>query len=28
VVEIMGPENLREKFHLSDGDSVEVKVMF
>jgi len=27
VVEIIGPENLREKFHLSDGDTVEVKVM-
>ena len=28
VAEIIGPENLREKFHLSDGDTVEVKVMF
>jgi riboflavin kinase len=28
VIEIIGPENLREKFHLSDGDPVEVKVMF
>ena len=28
VIEIIGPENLRKKFHLSDGDTVEVKVMF
>jgi riboflavin kinase len=28
VIEIIGPENLREKFHLSDCDPVEVKVMF
>jgi riboflavin kinase len=28
VIEIIGPENLREKFHLSDGDPVEIKVMF
>ena len=28
VIEIIGPENLREKFRLSDGDPVEVKVMF
>jgi len=28
VIEVIGPENLREKFHLSDGDVVEVKVMF
>jgi len=26
VVEIIGPENLREKFHLSDGQPVEVTV--
>lgn len=28
LIEIIGPENLRKKFHLSDGDLVEVKVMF
>ncbi|MGA2308144.1 MAG: DUF120 domain-containing protein [Candidatus Bathyarchaeia archaeon] len=28
VIEVIGLENLREKFHLSDGDPVEVKVMF
>jgi riboflavin kinase len=28
LIEIIGPENLRKKFHLSDGDLVEVKVVF
>ena len=28
VIEIIGPKNLREKFHLSDGEAVEVKVIF
>ena len=28
VIEIIGPRNLREKFHLSDGEAVEVKVKF
>ena len=28
VVEIIAPENLREKFRLSDGEAVEVKVTF
>lgn len=28
VIEVIGPENLREKFRLSDGEAVEVKVMF
>jgi riboflavin kinase len=28
VIEVIGPKNLREKFHLSDGEAVEVKVMF
>ena len=28
IIEIIGPENLREEFHLSDGDVVEVRVMF
>jgi len=26
VIEIIAPENLREKFHLSDGDKVEIEV--
>ncbi len=26
VIEIIGAENLREKFHLSDGETVEVRV--
>jgi CTP-dependent riboflavin kinase len=26
VTKIVGPENLRKKFHLSDGDAVEVTV--
>ena len=26
VIEIIGPENLRKKFHLSDGETVEVRV--
>jgi riboflavin kinase len=26
LIEIIGPENLRKKHHLSDGDPVEVKV--
>ena len=28
VIELIAPENLREKFHLSDGEAVEVKVTF
>jgi riboflavin kinase len=28
VIEIISPENLRKKFHLSNGDCVEVKVTF
>ena len=28
LVEIIGPENLRRKLHLSDGDPVQIKVMF
>jgi len=28
VIEIIGPENLRKKFHLSDGEDVEVTLMF
>jgi riboflavin kinase len=28
IMEIIGPENLRKKFNLSDGDPVQVKVMF
>jgi riboflavin kinase len=28
LIEIIGPENLRRRFHLSDGDPVEVKVVF
>jgi riboflavin kinase len=27
LAEIIGPENLRKKFHLSDGDPVQIKVM-
>jgi len=27
LIEIIAPENLREKFHLSDGETVEVTVM-
>jgi len=28
LIEIIGPENLRKKFHLSDGCHVQVKVTF
>lgn len=28
LIEIIGPENLRKKFHLSDGDPVQVEIMF